>query len=57
VLFEDEYSIEIEFQVDEVSIDQDLMVVEHYYKMNCYYYYYLQEIDFDRVVELVLVEM
>ncbi len=64
VLFEDGCSIEIVFRIAEVSIEQDSMVVEHYYKIDTvdyyyyyYCYYYLQEIEIDRIVELVLVEM
>jgi hypothetical protein len=52
------YLIEIVSRIAVVLIEQDSMVVEHYYKMKIVdYYYYWLEIDFDTIVVLVLVEM
>ncbi len=57
--FEDVYSIEIVFRIAGVLTEQDWLAVEHCYKIGIvdYYCYYLQGTDFDRIVELVLVEM
>ncbi len=59
LLFEVVYSIEIVFLAAAVLIEQDSMVVEHYYNFEIvdYYCYYLLDIGLDTIVGSVLVEM